>query len=156
MVQKARAVLADCKHAHELLEVESRADTFRVLWVAGVALARAVGHVLQKIDGGSTNATREAIERAYAGWKADKQANAIFFEFIEQERNQVLKQYELGFLAGPIGVATPDAVFTLDEQIFCPLAEGPFAGEDCRDVLKLAIDWWELQLRDIESASQEG
>jgi hypothetical protein len=51
MVQTAQEVLADCKHALDLLEVEeeSRPQTFRVLWVAGVALARAVGHVLQKV-----------------------------------------------------------------------------------------------------------
>lgn len=151
MIQRAWEVLADCKHAYELLEKESRADTFRVLWVAGVALSRAVGHVLQKVDGASDDATKEAVERAYALWKSNKPANAIFWDFVEEERNQVLKQYELGILAGPIDIVAANDRFTLDEQIFCPLAGGPFAGEDCRDVLKLAIDWWERQLEDIES-----
>jgi hypothetical protein len=155
MIQRAWEVLLDCKRAYELLEEETRADTFRVLWVAGVALSRAVGHVLQKVDGASDDATGEAVERAYASWKSNRQANAIFWGFIEEERNQVLKQYELGFLTGPVDLVAGDQRFTLDEQVFCPLASGPFAGEDCRDVLQLAIEWWERQLKDIEGVRFE-
>ena len=50
-VQNARRVLSDCKYALDMLQVESRPASFRVLWVAGIALVRAVGHVLQKVDG---------------------------------------------------------------------------------------------------------
>lgn len=41
--------------------------------------------------------------------------------------------------------------FTLDECIFKPLLDGPFAGEDGRDVARDAISWWEGQLSEITS-----
>ncbi len=122
----------------------------RVLWVAAVALARAVGHVLQKIDGKQSTALNKAVEAAYASWKADRSANSIFWGFIEEERNQVLKQYEIGFFAGPVKVVGDGEMFTLDDHLFCPIQVGEFAGEDCRDILAYAIEWWKRQLAEIE------
>ncbi|WP_156478836.1 hypothetical protein [Alcanivorax sp. NBRC 102028] len=51
---KAEKVLADCKKAVELMEAEENPDSFRVLWVACLALLRSVGHVLKKVDGKSS------------------------------------------------------------------------------------------------------
>lgn len=154
-VHRARKVLADCKHALDLLETETAPETFRVLWVAGVALARAVGHVLQKVDGERDAGVKKAVSAAYASWKTDRAGNAIFWDFIEEERNQVLKQYEIGFFAGPVDVLATGEVHILDENLFCPLTEGSFAGEDCRDVLEQAIGWWEKQLATIEASLQK-
>ena len=88
-------------------------------------------------------------------WKAEKQGNAIFWDFIEEERNQVLKQYEVGFFAGPVDVVAGGELHTLDDHLFCPITDGTFAGGDCRDVLEQAIEWWERQLAAIESAVRE-
>jgi len=153
MALKARIVLADCRNALDLLQDETRPEVFRLYWVAGVALARAVGHVLQKIDGENEPRIERAVGSAYAAWKADKQANAIFWNFIEQERNQILKEYEVGFLAGPIDVVAGGALHSLDEHLYCPIADGVFAGEDCRDILDQAIKWWESQLDRIEAVA---
>lgn len=152
---KAREVLADCKHALDLLQDESDPNTFRVLWVAGIALARAVGHVLQKVDGESDNHLKQAVASAYTSWKANRASNSIFWDFIEEERNQVLKQYEIGFFGGPVDVLAESELHTLDDNLFCPLADGAFAGEDCRDVLEQAINWWELQLAEIKTSARE-
>lgn len=151
-MHNARKVLVDCKHALNLLEAETAPDTFRVLWVAGVALARAVGHVLQKVDGERDAEVKKAVSAAYALWKSNRAGNAIFWDFIEEERNQVLKQYEIGFFAGPVDVLAGGEAHTLDKNLFCPLTEGSFAGEDCRDVLEQAIGWWEQQLATIEAS----
>ena len=150
----ARRVLEDCQHALTLLEKTNDSFSFRVLWVAGIALARAVGHVLQHVDGKQNTAAREAVAAAYESWKIDRPSNAIFWEFIAKERNQVLKQYELGFFDGPVELLAGGQVHTLDHLLYCPIGDGPFAGEDCRDVLKLAIKWWETQLAAIEAATQ--
>lgn len=150
-VQNARKVLSDCRHVLEMLQEESRPASFRVLWVAGIALARAVGHVLQKVDSKQDSAVRAAVGKAYASWKAEKSSNAIFWDFIEEERNQVLKQYEVGFFAGPIDIVADGQLHTLDDHLFCPLTYGPFAGEDCRDILEQAIEWWDQQLAAIEN-----
>lgn len=155
MTLTAQLVLADCRHVLDLLEKESQPQTFRVLWVAGVALARAVGHVLQKVDARQGDVVKKAVQVAYDSWRVDRLGNAIFWEFIEQERNQVLKQYEMGFLPGPIEVGAGSDAFTLDEHMFCPIADGAFAGADCRDVLAQAIEWWSLQLSEIESIARD-
>jgi hypothetical protein len=149
----ARTVLSDCKNAHALLDDESDTIRFRLFWVAGVALLRAVGHVLQKVDAGQNSAIRLQIEQTYSEWKRDKEGNAIFWEFIEDERNNILKEYAIGFLAGPIDVlAQPNGeIFSLDENLFCPIAEGRYAGEDGRDVMAEAIAWWDQQLNAIEN-----
>jgi hypothetical protein len=148
---KSRDVLQDCKHAVELLEQESHPDTFRVLYVAAVALARAVGHVLQKVDAKLNDRLSSAVAAAYEDWKSQRAENRIFWDFIEEERNQVLKQYELGFFAGPINVMAGREIHRLDEHLFCPITSGPFAGEDCRDVLHECITWWEEKLARIDS-----
>lgn len=152
----ARKVLADCKRAHEILELETREDIFRLLWVSGIALARAVGHVLDKVDAEQDEHLARIIRSKYASWKEHRSANRIFWDFIEDERNRVLKEYSVGFLSGPIKLAADDEVYELDENLFCPLSDGAFAGEDCRDILKSAIDWWEVQLAEIESLYQKG
>ena len=72
MPLKARKVLADCRNALELLAEETRPEVFRLYWVAGVALARAVGHVLQKVDGEHDATIERAVALADALWKADK------------------------------------------------------------------------------------
>lgn len=154
LVQNARRVLADCKHALDLLQMESQAASFRVLWVAGIALARTVGYVLQKVDGKQNDAVRTAVASAYASWKADRSGNAIFWDFIEDERNRVLKQYEIGFFGGPVDVVAGDQLHTLNDHLFCPITDGPFSGEDCRDILEQAIVWWEQQLDSIEDVAR--
>jgi len=153
MVLNAQRVLADYKHALELLQEESHPDSFRVFWVAEISLVRAVGHVLQKVDG-RDEVVKAAVASAYASWKADRSGNAIFWDFIEGERNQVLKQYEIGFFAGPVDVVAGGQVHSLDDHLFCPITDGPFAGEDCRDILEQAIGWWEQQLAAVEAEAR--
>lgn len=147
----ARRVLADCRRAHEILELETAEDQFRLLWVAGIALTRTVGHVLDKVDAKEDERLVKIVRATYASWKEHRDANRIFWDFIEDERNQVLKEYSFGFLAGPISLVANGEVHKLDENLFCPLSGGPFAGEDCRDVLGGAIEWWENQLCEIEN-----
>ena len=86
-----------------------------------------------------------------ASWKADRARHAVFWEFIENERNQVLKQYELGFLPGTVAVAVDGEVFQLGDTLFSPMSAGPYAWEDCRDVLAEAVEWWQVQLNQVEA-----
>ncbi len=75
----ARRVLADCRLAHRMLEDERNADRWRVVWVGAVALIRAVGHVLDKVDG-SESKLRATSRAAFARWK-DGSSDSIFAEF---------------------------------------------------------------------------
>ena len=82
------------KHAAAAQELLDRHDEFEehpewvLFWVAGVALLRAVGHVLHKVDGTRCPKLKEIIARRWAEWKADRTANAVFWNFIEEEREQ--------------------------------------------------------------------
>lgn len=155
MTAAARRALADLEAAHDLLENEERIEAFRVLWVGAIAICRAIGHVLQKVDAASSPKMARAIDAAYRGWKTRPQDNPVFFEFVEEERNAVLKEYEFGFLSGPVElvVAQSGEMSTLGDNLFVPLSQGRFAGEDCRDVLGTSIEWWHSQLDLIDEAA---
>ena len=64
----ARKVLFDCRRAHELLELERNEEMFRALWVAGIALARTVGHVLDKVDAKQNERLARIIRAQYESW----------------------------------------------------------------------------------------
>ena len=92
MTRAARQVLADCVIALEMLEAEQDLVRWRVHWAGALALLRAVGHVLHKVDGADPKVRRQ-IDIAYRRWKSQRTENAVFLEFIEQERNNILKEY---------------------------------------------------------------
>lgn len=151
----ADIVLDDCRRALHLAEDARNEQDFRVNWVALIALLRAVGHVLDKVDAASSPALRRAVDERWDEWRRNRDEHRIFWEFIEAERNSVLKTYEFGVQAGDVQVLVQAAqgteAFTLDECLFKPLLDGPFAGEDGRDVARDAISWWEGQLSEITS-----
>jgi hypothetical protein len=177
----ARAVLADCEEALEELK-GARQDTLRRRWLTVMALLRAVGHVLDKVDGSGTTATpalRTAISRSYAALKASRPNPVIFWGFIEGERNNVLKAYEFtvrGNLTIPVP-ASSDIPHGLENPILMPpgsrgiafgalgathtpesrfsvwpLIGGPFEGQEPFKVVQQAIDFWRLYLDEVERA----
>ena len=153
----ARRVLADCETALEMLEDERDERRWRVLWVGALALLRAVGHVLQKVDGRMIPQAREAINAAYKNWTAEHPEHLIFLEFIDKERNNTIKEYRLSVLdSAEVAVVVGDldagyVVETLDENLFRPVTEGFGVGEDARDVYREAIKWWDEQLTRLEA-----
>ena len=155
MTATARKVLNDCRHAHELLELEENERKFRLLWVSCSSLLRAVGHVLVKVDAESNTHLKKAIAEWWSNLNQNKDQHPIFFEFIDLERNNILKEYELGMFSGEIDVLinTTGESFTLAEAVFCPMSYGAFDGEDCRDIALQAIEWWETQIKFIEKST---
>ena len=127
-----------------------------MLWAASVSLLRSVGHILQKVDSVRDVRVKAAVDNAWSNWKADRDKHAIFFDFIEKERNAVLKQYEFGYqpgevllVASPVGGGEP-TLAKLPQAIYAPLLGGPYEGEDARDVAHEVIEWWRTQLDEIE------
>ena len=155
MTHAARRVLWDCRLAWELLESEARFDIWRVHWVAAVTLARAVGHVLQKVDG-KDETVAKATRALFAEWKSGAPEHAIFREFIEAERNTVLKEYRSTVdQSETIHVSVRGELFDLGESLYRPITSGPWSGEDSRDVLLEAIEWWSAQLDRIDQLSRK-
>jgi len=158
---KARVVLSDALRAVELCENAKNEQDFRVHWVAAISLLRAVGHVLKAVDR-EEYPWRAPIDKAWAEWNADRKKHDVFWAFIRHERNLTLKEYELSFWRDtpsiPLVVTRPPAAggdtaaehCEIPVEIYRPMTGGPFEGDDARDVLTSAAEWWERELTGIE------
>jgi hypothetical protein len=159
---KAREALEWCRYGHRKMRSNPTmgpdwALDWVLIWAGTIALLRAVGHALVNEDA-EIDARMKKAQRAW--WdtlKATKPNPSIFWEFIERDRNLLLKEAEL--------TAEPSAtVFLSDGAIprHAPrppppppiynyeMKSGRFAGQDPRDLVRDAIKWWEEQLDDIE------
>ncbi len=165
MIYAARQVLTDVRLALDILQAETDADRWRVHWAGGVALLRAVGHVLLNIDQATDAKLAKVANAAHRRWKSADPAHAVYREFILEERNNILKEYRskvhpleevpvairLTLVHPETGeVRYLDQRVDLDENLFRPLVEGYGKGEDARDIFEEAIDWWERELTAIE------
>lgn len=91
MTYAARKVLDDCRLALAMLEEETDLARWRVQWAGAIALVRAVGHVLDKVDG-KDFATKRLASEAFQTWKSTAEEHMIFHEFIDKERNSIIKE----------------------------------------------------------------
>jgi hypothetical protein len=164
LTRVARQVLADCEIALQTLEDEQDLAHWRVHLAGALALIRAVGHVLHKVDGADSN-VRQQVDIAYQRWKSQEDKNAIFWEFIDAERNNILKDYRFNLhplehvdVAVIMTVQDPEtgaltqipAVVPIGENIYRPILDGYSEGDDARDVYREALDWWGNELTMIE------
>jgi hypothetical protein len=156
----ARKTLSDCEIAYGLLKNEKAdSQTWRIYWVACLSLLRAVGHVLDKVDCDADQKHRDCIARAWTKWKADRNSHSIFWNFIEAERNNLLKQYKFGVQPEPIYLVTEegdrlvtekDEPLTLEQDYF-KLSLTGLEDREGRDAISEAIKWWKQQLDAIEA-----
>jgi hypothetical protein len=116
-------------------DVDEEHTEWRLFWVAGIALLRTIGHVLAKADAATSGDHKQVVDRAWATWKATKSANAIFWDFIEKERNSLLKTYETGA-----------KLSKGDDGYFVEFS----GGEDAFQLFREAVYWWRHQLIVIE------
>jgi hypothetical protein len=171
MTHAARQVLADVRLALDMLQDETDADRWRVHWAGGIALLRAVGHVLLNVDQAADEKLAKIANAAHRRWKSDDSAHAVYREFILEERNNILKEYlskVYPFETVPVAVRLTlvnsqtgeisylDQAAELEENLFRPLVEGYGEGEDARDVFEEAVDWWDRELLAIELAMGSG
>jgi len=96
MTLKAHEVLCDCKRLLDDLNKEPQSDLWRLRWAGLVALLRAVGHVLKEVDAEVSPEAEGVINSAWEELKSRKPEPEILWEFIEGERNNILKTYAFG------------------------------------------------------------
>jgi hypothetical protein len=128
-------------------------------------LLRAVGHVLESVDSELSAAYSTVIARRWNALRATQPEPLVFWRFICDERNNLVKEYR--FAAGQ-GVTVRPGLAQVDlktgEQPASPglppvysylMIDGPFKGDDQRDVLRRAIQWWRdyLDAIDAEAAT---
>ncbi len=167
MTHAARQVLADVRLALDMLQAETDADRWRVHWAGGVALLRAVGHVLLNVDQAADEGLAKIANAAHLRWKSADPAHAVYREFVLEERNNILKEYrskvhplETVAVAIRMTLIDPqtgeisylDQAAEMGENLFRPLVEGYGEGDDARDVFEEAVNWWDRELSGIELA----
>lgn len=157
----ARVPLDDCKAAFDRLErLDFRDTTWRIYWVACVALLRAVGHVLHKVDAKRGENYNKAIKSL---WGRLHPNGPAIWTFIKNERDAVLKEYRFGAEAfvdvyavveDDVAQITDDEtgeLFIMDSLRYEGNGELSLQGVDTGDILFDAIKWWEEVLAELES-----
>jgi hypothetical protein len=167
MTTQARVVLSDCQGALDSLAHCEHGAEWRRRWVTVVTLQRAVGHVLDKVDGTSSPRMASVIKTRWSLLNKTKPEPHIFWNFIEEERNNVLKEYLFagrhasGFNVKSVSLSVGDGKIVTstaeesDEIHMHVFNEGPFAGRHQIDVAAEAIAWWKAYLDEIDKATAE-
>ena len=165
MTTQARYVLGDCERLLAAIGQDMPTDLWRPRWAGLVALLRAVGHVLKKVDRARSREARQVINEAWEELRRSKPAPKIFWQFVQAERNNVLKAYALSTGvntsirpgAGRINMAigesgsAPSGPTTYNAF----MRSGPF---ECQDPLQLcrdAIAFWHAYLDTIDQRIAE-
>ena len=156
MTTAARMVLTDCEQEIALLQQVLPESQWRRRWLTVLALLRAIGHVLDKVDGADSPALRSAINQWRPEVKGDKEHHAIFWEFVEQERNNVLKTYRWAIRRQVLLEVTPIEINLskskvievpiLPPQELQAIGSGRFKNWDPILLASEAIAWWAAQL----------
>lgn len=171
MTTKARVVLQDARQAIFNHSDRLQSEDFRVSWFSIVAMLRAVGHVLDKVDGESTPHVRRAVDEKWRELTRTKPEPRIFWSFIEHERNRFLKNYEHGIVRtftyiGPdhdgqttvlvedLSNARGGSSFSEEALFETRISDGPYAGQHERDVALEAHDWWKSYLDAVDSLAR--
>jgi hypothetical protein len=91
----ARQVLGDCKIVVNSIRND---EGNRIKWIAAVVLLRTIGHIFVKVDALESNHANKIISSSWAELKNSKPEPHIFWNFIEKERNNILKEYRQSVL----------------------------------------------------------
>lgn len=152
-------MLQVAKTAWQMFESVEDDSQVEVLWLAAITGLRAVGHILAKTDKLNHPELANVIDQWWSNLNANKQAkdNRIFFEFIEAERNDTIKEFEIKYDKQPQRIAVvqqfnsqnSESIYELDDLLYIPMLYGSFAGEDVRDLIAEALQWWESQFANM-------
>jgi len=149
----ARKVLRDAYFARNELTAaikDGSTQRTRLAWITCITLLRAVGHVLDKVDADRSTYVKQASDLQFSKTKADRFANLIFWEFIEAERNQIIKEYKssiFDYVPDDLNGGKDVLVVTnilIGIQVFTP-------GE----AVSAAIHWWEEYLDAVEFEARQ-
>ena len=122
---------------------------WRRRWLVAVVLLRAVGHVLDKVDGERNPAYRAAVSGWWTRLKATRPRPEVSWHFIEDERNTIPKEYRTSAGQGPtIRLGGIEVNLRTGELRADPpgptihhytINAGPFEGREQRSLLAEAI-----------------
>ena len=118
----------------------------RLRWITAITILRSVGHVLRNIDASRSPDLKCAIDTAWNRWNANAFQHLIFHEFIEKERNNILKEYRASiFPSTSAKEETEDAPKIYSSLLVGDRSYSPLEAVDA------SIRWWEAELNHIEA-----
>lgn len=123
-------------------------QSIRMAWISCLTYLRAVGHVLDKVDGGRSKWLREAGARKYDECKQDRFGNLIFWEFIEAERNILLKEYQ-----SSIWEKSPTQTYGNGKPTHLDILIGTDVFKPM-DAVQASLNWWEQYLDGVEELAR--
>lgn len=159
----ARRVLNDVIWLRDKLESETGYTEWRLYWITCVVLLRTIGHVAEKEDGRHDPKLYQASKVVFESWKSGDE-HLIFREFINKERNSILKEYATDQSEGPIPIVAQsigldgniaDFGYLMEENVYRPMNGGYYDGEDGRTLIDDAIIWWTTQLSLMEEKAND-
>jgi hypothetical protein len=161
MTTTARLVLSDCESVLASIKEDMPTVLWRPRWAGLVALLRAVGHVLAKVDGTHSPEAGQVVADAWNALTKSKPEPRILWQFIEEERNNVLKTYEFGPAmnitirpgTAHLNLATGDTYSSPSEPTTFDafMRSGAFEGQDPLTLCRDAIEFWRAHLDKIDS-----
>ncbi|MCB0272650.1 MAG: hypothetical protein KDD46_06530 [Bdellovibrionales bacterium] len=145
---KARVVLNDLKKALNELRDDLPEQDWRIKWLGICTLARSVGYVLEKID-----AKNFGIEDFVKNQWITIKKEDIFSQFIEKNRNLILKQYEFSMQREPVGIGgiiTQAGDRLVTTQDFNVLKGTFFKDSLPKESMEEVCQWWDKKLNTVE------
>ncbi|MFE1600602.1 hypothetical protein [Methylobacterium sp. ID0610] len=110
---------------------------WRLYWVSGITLLRTIGHVLAKVDALTSGEHAAVISKWWKYISENPEEARIFWDFIERERNNLVKTYAFG------------AKLSHNEKGYYVSFEN---GEDAFQLFREAVYWWRQELTNIENS----
>lgn len=162
---KSREVFNDCVLAKDYFVKAVNAKDYqqaKILWFSCVTLLRTIGHVLHKVDASKLDVhSRNELSVQFKSWKSSE---PIFKDFIEKERNNILKEYDIcvgvSEIKETVNLITSDGfqLVTSDGYILQATntiedfvkANGFSEGESPVSILNSALNWWDTKLKKFE------
>lgn len=119
-------------------DIDDEHPEWMTTWFAGVALLRTIGHVLRNLDRKRGPHFQHVIDTFWADIKSNRITHWIFFDFIERERNNILKEFSFG------------ASLPTDPDDTRILVYDSHSDWDAAQLFREAVYWWRAQLEHME------
>ena len=119
-------------------DIDEEHPEWRIDWIAGVAVLRVIGHVLHKVDSVKSAKHSAIINFAWREWRNNQDNHWIFTEFVEKERNSIMKEFNFG---ATLPADEDNRTLAFKDTEF-----------DATQLFREAVYWWRAQLRSIEVA----
>ncbi|WP_446619671.1 hypothetical protein [Vibrio alfacsensis] len=150
-MMKSKQALKDAWLSYNMMTAAKGSDELRIHWISTICLLRAIGHVLDKVDAELSLIHKEEISNWWKAIKRDKPS--IFWDFINESRNLVVKEYDVNFITYECELISTN--FDGSTEV----AENPVhimkSGDELFGIVADALLWWEVQLKDLERSIQQ-